>query len=119
MLCWRQPERSCPPETGEAALPKQSLPHNRACFIGSLWRKAEFIDPQSFDPHPALLLTTEYSRDLCQGAGGETHFPPVVAIPWMNVRWARKNSTITGRHTSTDAAMSRFHSVPPCVLWKT
>ena len=34
------------------------------------------------------------------------HFPPVVAMPSMKARWARKKMTITGSATSVDAAIN-------------
>src|SRR5207247_102645 len=37
---------------------------------------------------------------------------PVRVIPWTNTRWAKKNSTITGRVNSSEPAICRFHSTP-------
>ena len=41
-------------------------------------------------------------------------FIPVVAMPSINVFCARKNSTIIGAMTRSEAAISKFHCVPPC-----
>jgi len=39
-------------------------------------------------------------------------FIPVSVIPSMNDRWAKKNSTMIGSITTSDAAIIRFHAVP-------
>jgi hypothetical protein len=44
-------------------------------------------------------------------------FNPVIAIPWMNSFWVKKKRMITGAITIADAAISKFHDVPPFWLW--
>ena len=56
-------------------------------------------------------VTTLPSHSRCND-----YFPPVVAIPSMNVRCARKNRISVGKQTSVDAAISNCHDVPPMRL---
>jgi hypothetical protein len=54
-------------------------------------------------------------RQPCEQSGPlqPQPFTPVSVMPWMNVRWAKKNTTMTGSTTTVLAAISG----PNCVLY--
>jgi len=71
-----------------------------------------FSSPQKLHPAPLSHQKSNSKKSPQRG----NYFPPVVAIPSMNVRCARKNRISVGKQTSVDAAISNCHGVPPIRL---
>ena len=73
-----------------------------------------FRHPCICPEHILMAILKEGTDRLLRVRLLDSHpFIPVVAIPSMNVRWVMKKRISTGVRISSDAAINRFHSVPP------
>src|SRR5690242_15457101 len=64
------------------------------------------------DAHAAILEGLRRTTYPDRSPLTTRHYPliPLRVMPWMKVRWVRKNSTMTGRVIVTEAAIISCHS---------